>query len=749
MLCARQWLVNQETPYIVRRLFRLCLLLALSACSQAPSPYVGATQCASCHGSEYKDWQGSDHWAAMAPASDATVLGDFNNAHFVYGKITSTFYRQGKEFWVRTDNAQGELQAFRISDTFGIHPLQQYMVDFPDGRKQVLNIAWDSRPAQQGGQRWFHLYPTDPSLSHAAADAQAIKAGDPLHWTGTYFNWNSRCASCHSTNLQKRYDANTDHYDTKWSEINVACESCHGPGAKHLAWAKSANKNTRSDMGLAVSLTNTAQWKYLGEQPPLSDIKRRVSAENAQQPQVCAQCHSRRQELSQWNPALPFADQHVLRLLEPGLYAADGQMQEEVYVYGSFLQSKMHQNGVVCSNCHNPHSLKLKFAGNATCTQCHRASVFDTTAHSHHKLGSDGALCVNCHMPTVTYMGVDARRDHSFRLPRPLLEAKIGSEEVCTNCHRDQTAAWAQKAIDGWALPAPRPSDAEHFANAFHAVDQGMARDSNALVKIANDMGVADIVRGSAALRLGNVPDPHTVQEIDKLLHDKSWLVRLGAVRAVENFPADLKWQLLQPHLDEPVAAIRYVLAQQLADISLQDLAAQDQARLQSLYAEYLKSLSFTDDSPESRAAKGLFELQRKQPAAAEQDFLAALKLAPKLEGALLNLADLYRVSGRDELGGPLLQRATVAAPGSALAHYALGLWQIRHQQFSAALKSIDAARQLLPRDPQFALAAALLLEQTPARRADAATLLQQWQAQYGENEQMQSVLGRLQSEAQ
>src|SRR3546814_7995042 len=109
-------------------------------------------------------------------------------------------------------------------------------------------------------------------------------------------------------------------------------------------------------LSLSVSLTNTAQWKFVAAQPPLSDIKRRVSAENQQQPQVCAQCHSRRQELAQWNPATSFADQNQIRLLEPGLYAADGQMQEEVYVYGSFLQSKMHQNGVVCSACHNPHS---------------------------------------------------------------------------------------------------------------------------------------------------------------------------------------------------------------------------------------------------------------------------------------------------------------------------------------------------------------------------------------------------------
>src|SRR3546814_10837976 len=122
-------------------------------------------------------------------------------------------------------------------------------------------------------------------------------------------------------------------------------------------------------------------------------------------------------------------------------WSSDVCSSDLVYVYGSFLQSKMHQNGVVCSDCHNPHSLKLKLPGNATCTQCHRASVFDTSAHSHHKPGSDGAQCVNCHMPTVTYMGVDARRDHSFRLPRTRPEANTGSADDCGACQRDRNSA--------------------------------------------------------------------------------------------------------------------------------------------------------------------------------------------------------------------------------------------------------------------------------------------------------------------
>jgi cytochrome c553 len=77
---------------------------------------------------------------------------------------------------------------------FGVYPLQQYLLPLDDGRLQALSIAWDSRPAEEGGQRWYHLYP-DEAIAH----------DDPLHWTGPYQNWNTRCAECHSTDLHKNY----------------------------------------------------------------------------------------------------------------------------------------------------------------------------------------------------------------------------------------------------------------------------------------------------------------------------------------------------------------------------------------------------------------------------------------------------------------------------------------------------------------------------------------------------------------
>ena len=201
------------------------LPMPLAAVTQATEPgHTTTSVCAQCHEEQFNAWRGSHHELAMQHANENTVLGDFNDAEFTYHGVTSRFYRRDGGFFVRTDGPDGNPADYQIGYTFGVHPLQQYLVEFPDGRLQALGIAWDSRPAAGGGQRWFHLYPED-NITH----------DDPLHWTAASQNWNFMCAECHSTGLRRQFDAASARYDTRWSEINVACEACHGPGADHVA----------------------------------------------------------------------------------------------------------------------------------------------------------------------------------------------------------------------------------------------------------------------------------------------------------------------------------------------------------------------------------------------------------------------------------------------------------------------------------------------------------------------------------
>jgi hypothetical protein len=192
-----------------------------------PATFVGSETCAGCHPVQAKLWRTSQHKRAMDHASETSVLGDFSNATFDYYGLRSRFFRKDGKFLVETDGLDGKLATFEVKYTIGVDPLQQYLIEFPDGRLQALSIAWDTRPKEQGGQRWFHLYPSEE-----------IKNDDVLHWTRLNQNWNFMCAECHSMGVRKNYDKASDHFATSWSEISVGCETCHGQGSHHVDWAR-------------------------------------------------------------------------------------------------------------------------------------------------------------------------------------------------------------------------------------------------------------------------------------------------------------------------------------------------------------------------------------------------------------------------------------------------------------------------------------------------------------------------------
>ncbi|MGD8619395.1 MAG: multiheme c-type cytochrome, partial [Gammaproteobacteria bacterium] len=437
-------LLFRRADYVaVRPAWRLPagLLLALVAGVSHAADFVGGQACRDCHAAEYSAWQGSHHDLAMQAASEETVLGDFDNASLLHFGVTTSFYRKDGRFMVRTEGPDGKLQDYEIKYTFGAVPLQQYLIEFPGGRMQALGLAWDSRPEAQGGQRWFPLYP-DEEISH----------DDELHWTRPSHNWNSMCAECHSTHLEKNYDPVTRTFSTTWSEVDVSCEACHGPGSDHVAWAerKPGWKQLDTGKGLAITLDERRgiQWKT---DPETGKPVRSEPRGSEREIEMCARCHARRSPISSaYVHGEPLLDHYLPRLLEEGMYYPDGQIDDEVYVYGSFIQSRMYHAGVTCSDCHEPHSSALRVPGNGVCLQCHQADKYDRPGHHFHKPQSAGGSCAECHMPPKTYMVVDPRHDHSMRIPRPDLSVKLGTPNACNNCHKDKDAGWADKQVRGW-----------------------------------------------------------------------------------------------------------------------------------------------------------------------------------------------------------------------------------------------------------------------------------------------------------
>ncbi len=649
--------------------------------------FVGSQRCAACHQQEMDDWQESDHHLAMQAANAETVLGDFDDVVFSHFGIKSTLFKKGDRFFVRTPNGEGDLTEYPVDYTFGHYPLQQYLIPFPGGRYQALNICWDSRPAEEGGQRWFHLYPNE-----------AMPHDDVLHWTREHFNWNYMCADCHSTELKKNYDVASNTYQTTWSEMNVSCEACHGPGSEHVVWAQAPETYAGDAMGLVVQLKEASPGHWL-QDPETNKPVRSHPLESQTQLETCARCHSHRRILEEsFTHGQRFADTHRPSILEDLLYHDDGQIDEEVYVYGSFVQSKMHHAGVQCTDCHHPHTMKPRFEGNLLCAQCHQAGLYDTPSHHHHEMGSSGAQCVECHMPTKHYMVVDPRRDHSLRIPRPDLSETMGTPNACNQCHKDQSASWAAAALRAWLEESGKPALPEHYGQMLAA---GRARAEGAearLVDLLADQESPAIVRATALAVLGERPTQASAQAALTALSDPNPAVRETALTSLEAIDVRQRVQLAAALLRDPLRSVRIEAARVLAPaVPLGLLKGEDQRAFNRALGEYERSLQAVADRPGAHMGLGVLYSNLGDANRAEEAYRQAIHVEPRHAQSRVNLADLVFRLGNVAEAQKLLQEAVALQPDNGIYHEALGRHWIRVKDYQRGVRSIARAAQLMP----------------------------------------------------
>lgn len=695
-----------------RALFSALLVLGLVGCSGREEPavgvldagssvaprYVGSNSCRECHDPYFDMWKGSHHDLAMQPATKQTVLGDFDDAEMIQYGVVSRFYTRDGRFFVNTEGSDGVLRDYEVRYTFGVTPLQQYLVAFPDGRYQVLPTCWDTRPADEGGQRWFHVYPDEH-----------IPPGDELHWTGPNQNWNYMCAECHSTDLKRNYDLAENRYDTTWSEISVGCEACHGPGSDHLQWAQEKPNSSDGDgLGLPIDLTDPASRGWVLD-PGAVTARRVLVRESHTEIETCAPCHARRTTFEEGGIGKPFLDTHLPALLDERFYHADGQILDEVYVYGSFVQSKMFGAGVTCSDCHEPHGLQVRAPGNSLCARCHIPDTFDTPEHHFHLPDSPGAQCVACHMPEKTYMVVDPRRDHSLRVPRPDISERIGVPNACNGCHADETAQWAAMAIDQHSGREWRSRS--HFGEALHAARSGHADAMSILASLIEDPDQPGIAIATALSMLPPATDARGSKAIATGLESEDPLVRIAALGALEQVPAPERIRLGARLLDDPIRTVRMAASRTLADAQLQSGSLQ--SALDRAVDEYIDAQMTNAERPESHMNIGNLRARRGDWLGAEASYGTALRLAPAFAPAAVNLADLYRRLGRDSDGEPVLRTAIERDPASAAAHHSLGLLLVRTGRMEEGVASLGEAARLAPDGVRYRFVFAVALGST------------------------------------
>jgi predicted CXXCH cytochrome family protein len=599
--------------------------------------YAGTESCIECHEKEYAEWLGSHHDESMMVASDSSIKGDFNNVTFYNKGVYTRFFRQGDKYMVNTEGDDGKYYDYEILYTFGTEPLQQYIVEFPRGRFQCLRIAWDTDSG-----KWFDLYPDF-----------RIASSEWIHWTGGGMNWNTACADCHSTNLRKNYFNEADSFNTLYTIIDVSCEACHGPSKAHNDFINSDqfDESDAYDAGAHLFMI------------------RRDSSE--QQIDQCARCHSRRVQFTEaYNHKGFFEDHYMGEILPDHLYFPDGQILEEDYVYSSFIQTKMYHNDVKCTNCHNPHSTKLKYDGNKLCLQCHEAGKYDVYEHHFHQMDSTGASCINCHMDGRYYMVNDFRRDHSFRVPRPDLSVKYAVPNACISCHTDSTDTWARDWVVEWYGP-------ERIKNYADVLCLGSTRTQEAvpeLVKLINDKTQPAIARATAVWYLGYIDSELSNQTIFNAAGDPAPQVRYVVAEVMQSFPADLRYQYLAPLLKDPYRSVRVMALDALTDVPISRFSEELRHAYLKVLPEYTAMLDMRADFTGGQAMIARYNERQGRPEAAEKALKKALNFDTLFNVGRINLAHLYHNQGKNQEAIDLFKLVIKMEPQYDPAYYSLGL---------------------------------------------------------------------------
>lgn len=727
----------------LRALVVVAASIGLHACDTEPEPassvagpagvglepaYVGLEICAGCHEDQARRWSGSHHALAMQAATEDTVSGDFANAEFAQHDLVTTFSRRDAQYRVRTDGADGRLGEFPVRYTFGVYPLQQYLVELPNGNLQALSVAWDSRPENEGGQRWFHVY-GDERIDHT----------DVLHWTRASQNWDTMCADCHSTGLVKRFDLATGLFDTAWAEINVACEACHGPGSRHVAWA--AAPDDSADKGLSNVLDERRSVSWLLD-VETGNSRRSEPRKTNGEIETCAPCHSRRSRITGLPlPGDDFLNGYLPALIDPPLYHVDGQIRDEVYVYGSFLQSRMHRHGVTCSDCHEPHSLNLRAPGSNVCLQCHATEKFSATDHHLHEPDSPGADCVECHMPPATYMQVDPRHDHSFRIPRPDLSIQFGTPNACNRCHTDRSAQWATEFLrQNLRLHG---SDTSHWTRRLAEAAQPRARSRDLLLGLISDIEVPAIIRATAITRLELTGDTLSSAIVGERAGSSDPLIRWAVARSLQSAHPTVAARYGPGLLDDPIRAVRLAAASALAPLGIEALPAADYPKLEKALDEYVVAQMVSPERAESHVNIGNLQGQLKRFEKAERSFRTAMTLNPDFIPAYVNLADLYRLQEREADIEGLLHMALERRPEQPALHYSLGLSLVRQGRTAEAVTELGIAAESDFAVPRFAMAYALVID-AQGRSDDAIAYLESALLRFNDDPALLATLGNI-----
>jgi tetratricopeptide (TPR) repeat protein len=633
--------------------------------------FVGAEACAECHQERYASWAESAHGRAGGAPSPEVVIAPFDGRpiEFRDATVVPRVDSTGSYQFVVRQIGHPE-QVYSVDGVIGGGHMvgggtQGFVTRFVDGTERFL--AWDWSRSEG---RWFCNTGTrlDQGWLAITPDMALADCGDwpPVRVLGTVPRFGN-CQGCHGSQILTTQEAG-ESYQTRYTSLRINCESCHGPGRRHIEAARTGGALVDPDLGIGSFAT----------------VDKDGSLE------ACFECHALKDKVREAHlPGEPLADYYALKFPLLGEDAFFGDFRVRTFAYQeAHLSSACYLDGsMTCVSCHEPHGQAYQDEFGAPlvgrfddgqCTSCHASKAGDPQSHTFHDPNSPGSRCVACHMPylqepDVGALGVRyARSDHAIPLPRPRFDRGLGVETACGQCHQDQPAEALEDQAEAWwgTLKPHRP-----LVQALSDTLAGWS-DEQAAHALLRPSQHDPIVQFAALARFltDHLPpdqpslDPETRRRLQELAVSPDLEVRSLAL-------ASLHWA----HGDDPET--RGFLTSALE----RETVDEDRVR-----QRWVLALSFLGD--EARLAG---ETERALVA-----FEKALELLPE-DGRLLGaMGAALNQSGAYDRAIPLLQRSAAADRSNALTFVNLAIAQAALGDGQAALASYSDAARANPTEP-------------------------------------------------
>ncbi|HMC83808.1 MAG TPA: ammonia-forming cytochrome c nitrite reductase subunit c552, partial [Candidatus Polarisedimenticolia bacterium] len=633
------------------------LLLFSAACRGTSSPppsqatYVGADACAACHQELAGRWKVSGHGNAGSLASDRTVKGDFQHKNvYVYKGVTSRMSIRNGKYFMETEGTDGAYHDYPVDVVLGWVQTQFYVTRFPDGRYQVLPTYWDMK-----ANVWY-----DQSEGPIFGTGRKLTPKDQQYWANRGSTWNAVCSGCHGSQVEKNFDPATNTYHTTWNDLAINCESCHGPGSRHVeAWTR-AGTTGRVD-------------------PKVGSLVKLKALPPDRQVEACAKCHAAKTVFARgFQPGDRFLDyyQPAVPLNNKEFYS-DGRNRMLNYNYIELIQSRCYlKSTLTCTTCHDPHGsgyyADLKEPQETLdrlCLPCHTQMKAGLQEHTHHPVESAGSRCVGCHMPYMHLGGRLDVRDHTISVPVPAATREFGIPNSCNDCHRDREPQWAADAIRSWFN-----HDQKERLNATAAFFFGHRKDpgaSAALLRLFSDKGALPPARRAAIpMILAKYEDPSLLLPLLPALQDpkEDLLIRFWLTSAYVSASGPMTEQALLYAVTRPERSLRRMAGVELARRGVRPKDRAAARAIQDVAKEYEELVQgVRADVPEDHEYLGDIYLARGEKEKAMERYRFALKLNADLPRAQISLGTLYAERKQVDQAAACFRAAADLIPGSPI----------------------------------------------------------------------------------